>query len=61
MYGNIIKDNFRDKFLSGEINREDYDEENVCKFLSLLKIRTSKKIDNTKELTEEEENIFNIF
>ena len=54
MHENIIEDNIRDKILSGELNREDCDEESVCKFLSLVKRRTATQIDNKKELTEEE-------
>ena len=52
MHGNIIDDNFSDKMLSGEVNREDCDEENLCKFLYLLKSSTLTQVDNTKKLTE---------
>ena len=52
MHENFNKDNFRDKMLTGEINREDCDEKNVCKCLTLLKRTTATQVDNAKELTE---------
>ena len=42
IHENIVEDKIRDNILSGELNREDCDEENVCKFICLLK----KKINN---------------
>ena len=48
---NLKNDNTRDKILNGNLNREDYYEDNVYKFLCLLKRRATTQIDNTKEVT----------
>ena len=54
MHGNIVDDDVRDKILSGELNREDCNEENAYKFLSLLKRKSATQVDNMKELTDVE-------
>ena len=37
----LTNDNIRDKTLSGNLNREHFDEDNVCKFICLLKRRAT--------------------
>ena len=48
MHENVNEDDVRDKILSVELNIEYCNAKSMCKFLLLLKRRTSTQIDNTK-------------
>ena len=48
MNKNEIDDNVRDKNFSAQLNREDFDEVSVCKFLCLLKRRSEIQFDTMK-------------
>ena len=54
MHENAVEDKIRDKILSGELDREYFGGEKVCKFIFLLKRRSSTQVDTMKELIEEE-------
>ena len=44
--------NYKRKMLSGELNIEYCDEENIYEFICLLKVRTETQEDDTKEVRE---------
>ena len=52
--GDIIENNIRVKISSGELNREDYDDKKLHGFLYMLKRRPATKVNNMKELAEED-------
>ena len=53
VHESMICNTIREKMLSGEPNREDCNEEKVCKFLCLLKRRLETQVKDTIEVREE--------
>ena len=53
-YANVIEGITREKIWRGDLIRQDFNYENLHKFLSLLKIRKTMQVDEMKEINEEE-------